>query len=46
MEKILLAYGVPKETLAAIIMPYENTKVMVFLPDGDTNSFDIVAGTL
>ena len=27
MEQILLAYGLPKETVAAIMMLYRNTKV-------------------
>ena len=44
MEQILLAYGQPKETVAAIIMQYKNTKVKVYSPDGDTNYFYIVAG--
>ena len=35
MEQILLAYGVPKETLAAITILYRNTKVKVRSPDGD-----------
>ena len=35
MEQILLAYGLPKETVAAIMMCYKNTKVMVCSPDGD-----------
>ena len=46
MEQILLAYGVPKETVAAIMILYRNTKVKVRLPDGDTEYFDIVAGVL
>ena len=46
MEQILLAYGQPKETVAAIIMLYKNTKVKVCYPDGDTDCFDIVAGVL
>ena len=36
MEQILLAYGVPKETVAAITILYRNTKVKVRSPDGDT----------
>ena len=36
MEQILLAYGLPKETLAAITIFYRNTKVKVRSPDGDT----------
>ena len=46
MEQILLAYGLPKETVAAIRILYRNTKVKVRSPDGDTEYFDIVAGVL
>ena len=46
MEQILLAYGRPEETVAAIMMLYRNTKVKVRSPDGDTDYFDIVAGVL
>ena len=46
MEQILLAYGLPKETVAAIMILYRNTKVKVGSPDGDTEYFDIVAGVL
>ena len=46
MEQILLAYGLPKETVAAITIFYRNTKVKVHSPDGDTEYFDIVAGVL
>ena len=46
MEQILLAYGIPKETVAAITILYRNTKVKVGSPDGDTEYFDIVAGVL
>ena len=46
MEPILLAYGIPKETVAAITILYRNTKVKVRSPDGDTEYFDIVAGVL
>ena len=46
MEQILLAYGIPKETVAAIMILYRNTKVKVRSPDGDTDYFDIVAGIL
>ena len=46
MEQILLAYGLPKETVAAITILYGNTKVKVRSPDGDTEYFDIVAGVL
>ena len=44
MEQILLAYGLPIETVAAIMMLYRNAKV--FSLDGDTDHFDIVAGVL
>ena len=46
MEQILLAYGLPKETVAAIKILYRNTKVKVRSPDRDTEYFDIVAGVL
>ena len=46
MEQILLAYCLLKETVAAIIILYRNTKVKVRSPNGDTEYFDIVAGVL
>ena len=46
MEQILLAYRLPKETVAAIMMLYKNTKVKVRSLDGDADYFDIVAGML
>ena len=46
MEQILLAYGLPKETVAAITILDRNTKVKVRSPDGDTEYLDIVAGVL
>ena len=46
MEQILRAYGLPKETVAAITILYRNTKVKVRSPDGETEYFDIVAGVL
>ena len=46
MEQILLAYGLPEETVAAIMILYRNTKVKVRSPDGDTDYFDIVAGVI
>ena len=46
MQQILLAYGLPKETVAVITIFYRNTKVKVRSPDGDTDYFDIVAGVL
>ena len=44
MEQILLAYGLPKETITAIMMLYEDMKAMVQSPD--TDFFDIVTGVL
>ena len=46
MEQILLAYGLPKEIVTAIMILYRNTKVKVRSPDGDTDYFNIVAGVL
>ena len=46
MEQILLAYGLPKETVAAIMILYRNTKVKVRSTDGDTDYCDIVARVL
>ena len=46
MEQILPAYGIPKETVAAITILYRNTKVKVRSPNGNTDYFDIVAGVL
>ena len=45
IEQILLAHGLPKETVAAIMMLYRNTKVKV-CSDGDTDYFDILGGVL
>ena len=46
MEQILLAYSLPKETIAAIIMLYRNTKIKVHSPDRNTDYFNIVVGVL
>ena len=46
MEQILVAYGLPKETIATIMMLYRNTKVKVRSPDGNTDYIDIVTGVL
>ena len=46
MEQILLAYGLPREIVAAITILYRNTKVKVRSPDGDIEYFNIVAGVL
>ena len=45
MEQILLAYGLPKETVTAIMMLYRNTKSR-FAHWMETDFFDIVAGIL
>ena len=44
IEQILLTYGLPNETVAAIMMLYKNTKVPSL--DGDKVYFDIVSGVL
>ena len=46
MEKILLAYGIPKEIVTAIMILYKNTKSIVRSPDGDTEFFDVLVGLL
>ena len=46
MEQILLTCGQPKETVAAMMMLYKNTKVKVHSLDGNTDKFEIVAGVL
>ena len=46
MENILTAYGIPEETIKAIMMLYKNTKAKVRSPDGDTDFFEILAGVL
>ena len=46
MEQILIAYSLPKGTVAAITILYRNTKVKVRSLDGDIEYFDIVAGVL
>ena len=46
MEQILLAYSLPKETVAAITILYRNTKVNVRSQDEDIDYIDIVAGEL
>ena len=46
MEQILLAYGIPKETVNAIMMLCKNTLAKVHSPDCDTDFFDILDGVL
>ena len=44
IEQIFHAYGLPKETVEAIMMPYRNTKVKVRSPDRNLDYFHTVAG--
>ena len=46
IEQIQLAYGITKETVAAITILYSNNKVKVRSPDGHREYFNIVAGVL
>ena len=46
IEQILLPYGLPKETVIALMMLCRNTKVKVCSLDGDTDYFNIVVGVL
>ena len=46
MVQILLAYGLPKETIAAIIKLYRNTKVKVCSAERNTGYFDIEASVV
>ena len=46
LKYILSAYGIPKETINAIMILYTNTRAMVRSPDGDTPFFDITSGVL
>ena len=43
MEQILLAYNLPKETVAAKMILCKNTKAKIRTPNRDTDYFDIVA---
>ena len=46
LSQIQKAYGIPDETVAAIMMLLKNTKSMVRSPDGGTDFFEILAGVL
>ena len=46
MEQISLGYGLPKETIEAIMTLYKNAKVKVCSSDGKTDFFGIVADVL
>ena len=46
MEQILLVYGLPRETVRAIMTLNKDMKAMVCSSDSDTDYFDIVTGVL
>ena len=46
MKHILKSYGIPAETVNALMMLYMNTRSMVRSPDGDTQFFEITTGIL
>ena len=46
MEQLFLAYCLLKKTVTSIIMLFKNMKGIIYLPDRDTDFFDIVAGIL
>ena len=46
MEQILLAHGLPKETVTTILILCKNMKAMVQSPNSDTDSFKNVNGIL
>ena len=46
MKIVLIKYGLPSETVNAIMILYKNTRSMVRSPDGDTPFFEITTGVL
>ena len=46
MMLILKAYGIPEEFMTAISIMYEDTSANVITPDGETETFSILAGVL
>ena len=46
MFEILSLYGIPHDIIKAIRLLYTNTKASIQTPDGETSSFDIIAGIL
>ena len=46
MLAILKAYGIPEELLTAISIMYEDITAKVITPDGETETFNILAGVL
>ena len=46
MKIVLSKYGLPSETVNAIMILYKNTRSMVRSPDGDKPLFEITTGVL
>ena len=46
LMNILRAYGIPEKIVSAIAATYSETQAKVRTPDGDTESFQILAGVL
>ena len=46
MKIVISKYGIPSETVNAIMILYKNTRSMVRSPDGDTPFFEITTGVL
>ena len=46
MKEIIVKYGIPEETVYAIMMLYKNTRSIVRSPYGDSPYFEITTGVL
>ena len=46
LMKILRAYGTPERIVQSISDVYDNTSAKVLTPDGETDTFPIIAGVL
>ena len=46
LMNILRAYGIPERTVQSISDVYDNTSAKVLTPDGETDTFPILAGVL
>ena len=46
MLAILKAYGIPEELVTAISIMYEDTTAKIITPDGETETFNIIADVL
>ena len=46
MLAILKDYGIPEELVTAISIMYEDTTAKVITPDGETETFNILADVL